>query len=139
MNLSLNGGYEFSPSGKKPAVAFGLGVYNTPAHYYYAGQLIETSANKSTTIPYNFNYHVTSSRLMAEMQLTWKLLKLVSPFFNLGVGSAWNRLSTYSESVATGTGVVALPPFQSHSQTNFAYPLGVGLASEFNFSKERKD
>ena len=61
------------------------------------------------------------------------------PFINIGIGSAWNRLNGYKESPVDSTGYVALPPFQSHTNSNFAYQVGLGVGYAFNFDRYEAD
>jgi opacity protein-like surface antigen len=137
--IGVNGGFEFNSINSKPAVALGLGVYTTPGNYKYSGQLIEAVEESGSTVLYNYSYNVSSSRLMAEMQLTWKLMDAVYPFINLGVGPAWNRMSGYTETVATSDGIVALPPFLNNTQNKFAYQAGLGMSIAFNCKADKTD
>ncbi|MHB1222304.1 MAG: outer membrane protein [Gammaproteobacteria bacterium] len=132
--LGLNGGYEFVGTGYAPAIAVGLGIYGTPRDYDYKGQLIETALGDPSSALYNYKFHVNSVRVMAEAQFTWMLNKFI-PFINIGIGPARNRLSGYTESPVDSTGYVALPPFQSHTNTNLAYQVGLGVGYAFNFKK----
>lgn len=130
--ISVNGGYEFAGTNHRPAIALGLGVYDTPGKYVYKGQLIEAAIGDPGSVIDNYKYNINSSRLMLETQFTWTLNKFL-PFINAGIGSAWNRLSNYSESPADGIGYVAVPPFQSHTNINFAWQIGFGAGYAFNF------
>lgn len=137
--LSVNGGYEFPILNSKSMIALGLGVYTTPGNYKYSGNLIETVEGGGSNALYYYRYNVQSTRLIAEMQLTWKLIEQLYPFINIGAGSAWNIMSSYTEMPSTSNGYVALPPFQSHTQTNFSYQAGLGLSMEFNFNGHKMD
>jgi hypothetical protein len=132
--IGVNGGYEFVGAGPMPVIALGLGIYGTPTDYDYKGQLIATTVGDPSSTLYNYKYHVNSTRLMFEAQFTWLLEKL-APFINVGLGPAWNRLSGYTESPVDSTGYVALPPFQSRINTNFAYQVGFGVGYAFNFRR----
>ena len=133
--IGVNGGYEFVGACPMPAIGLGLGVYGTSGDYDYKGQLIETAIGDPSSTLYNYKYHVNSTRLMFETQFTWMLLEKLAPFINIGIGPAWNRLSGYTENPVDSTGYVALPPFQSHTHTNFAYQVGLGVGYAFNFSR----
>jgi opacity protein-like surface antigen len=132
--IGINGGYEFVGAGYMPAIALGLGIYGMPGDYDYKGQLIETAIGDPSSMLYNYKYHVNSTRLMFETQFTW-LFEKIAPFINIGFGPAWNRLSGYTESPVDSTAYVALPPFQSRTNTNFAYQLGLGVGYAFNFKR----
>jgi opacity protein-like surface antigen len=132
--IGLNGGYEFVGEGLTPAIALGLGIYGTPGEYDYKGQLVETAEGDPSSTLYNYKYNINSTRLMLEAQFTW-MLERFEPFINIGVGSAWNRISGYKESPVDSTGYVPLPPFQSRTNTNFAYQVGLGVGYAFNFSR----
>lgn len=132
--LSLNGGYEFSGTGKKPAIALGLGVYTNLANYDFNGQLIETLADEPSVLLSNYTYNIYSTRLLAEVQLNWAF-KLLSPFLHAGIGPVWNRMSDYKETAASHNVYTVFPPFQSQTNVNLAYQFGGGLYHAFNFSK----
>lgn len=129
--IGINSGYEFINPGSRLAIALGLGIYDTPGDYNYNGQLQETARGDQSSILYNYKYHASSSRLMLETTLSWMLDKWV-PFINMGVGPAWNHMSGYTESPIDSSGYVALPPFRSGINTNFAYQLGFGVAYGFD-------
>lgn len=130
--LGLNGGYEFSGACYRPAIALGLGVYTAPTAYSFHGQVNESAGGDPSFLLYNYHYNVRSTRAMAEAQFSWQIRKF-APFINVGIGSAWNRLSGYKENVATPDGYVVQPPFQSKTAANFAYQVGAGVAYTFNF------
>ncbi len=136
--FSVNGGYEFTGANWQPAIALGLGVYTNLADYGYNGQLIETAQGDPSSTLYNYSYRINSSRVMAEIQFTWMLWKL-SPFINFGAGTARNSLTGYTETPVTSTGFVALPPFQSQTNVNFAYQAGLGVSAAFNFAGSVSD
>lgn len=133
MMMSGNIGYELTGSNGIPSLALGVGLFGTPTDYSYTGHLIETPLGDTSNTLYNYRFNVNSIRLMAEAQLSWTIGNIV-PFINGGIGSAWNRLSGYNEIPVASSGFVALPPFQSHTNTNFAYQVGVGLGYGFNFA-----
>lgn len=130
--IGINGGYEFAGAGLTPAIAIGLGMYDTPIDDSYRGQLIETAIGDPSSTLYHYIYNVSSTRLMLEAQCRWILLGKFVPFINVGMGPAWNRLNGYTESPVDNTGYVALPPFQSRSHTYFAYQAGLGVGYAFN-------
>ena len=130
---SLNGGYEFGGTGKVPSVALGLGVYVNPTRYLFRGQLIETPLNDASNLLYNYKYTINTTRVMAEAQFTW-LIGNVTPFLNVGLGTSFNHIASYSESVATSDGYVPLPPYQSHTNTNFVYQVGCGIGYAFDYT-----
>lgn len=136
--LSLNGGYEITGTGWKPAIMIGAGVYTNLANYGYKGELIESVAGDGSTTLYTYHYHSNSTRALVETQLTW-MLGWLSPFINLGIGPSWNHLGGYKETAATSNGYTALPPFESHTDVKFAYQLGFGLSSGFNFPNVKAD
>ncbi|MFI4963010.1 MAG: outer membrane protein [Legionellales bacterium] len=130
--LSLNGGYEFSSLASRPAIALGLGIYGTPGKYSYTGQLVETAAGNPSSALYDYQYSIKTTRLMAEMQMTWKLMERLSPFINLGLGPSWNQMNGYTEMASTSNGYPPLPPFLKQTQTRFAYQAVVGISLPFS-------
>jgi opacity protein-like surface antigen len=137
--IGVNSGYAFEGDGLIPAIALSLGFYGTPGDYDYQGQLIETAIGDPSSTLYNYQYHVNSTRLIFEAQFAWTLLEKFAPFINMGIGPAWNRLGDYKENPVDSTGYVALPPFQSHNNTNFAYQIGLGIGYSFNFDRHVAD
>lgn len=133
--LGLNGGYEWQGNRMRPTVAIGLGAYGTPGQYDYHGQVSETAVGSSPQPLYNNQFQISSFRLMAETKLSWVLKNGLTPLVDIGVGSAWNHLEGYKETVSVSNtdGYISLPPFQSKTNTNFAYQVGVGLGYSFNF------
>ena len=137
--FSLNAGYEFMGdyATTMPAIALGVGVYSTlGSNLDFNGNVTETAAGDPGTTLYNYKYNVSSTRVMAEAQFSW-LLGRFAPFINGGAGTAWNHASGYSETPTTKTGFVALAPFQSHTNTNFAWQAGFGVSYVFNFNKSK--
>lgn len=138
--IGMNGGYEFTGVGLRLAIALGLGMYGTLGNYDYKGQVIETAIGDSSSTLYNYKFHVASTRFMLEAQFTWTLLEKFAPFINIGIGPAWERLSGYTESSVDSPGCTALPPpFQSQTNTNFAYQAGLGIGYAFNFKRYVSD
>ncbi len=130
----LDSGYEQIGKGFIPNVALGLGMYGIWQPYHYAGQMTETIGNTSQTL-YDYRFKLRSYRVMAETKLSWNVKYNILPLIDLGVGPAWNYTSNYSELIApTNNNSVTLPPFQSKTNTNVAYQVGVGLSYGFNFA-----
>lgn len=137
----VNFGYEIDATEKTPAFALGLGGYFTPVQYKYNGSLIESVAGLPNSTLNNFQFNLSSTRVMLEAQLTFSLEEFspavdwISPFVNVGVGTAWNHFNSYSESPTSGS-VVVLPPFQARTVTNFAFQAGFGIFYSYNFASE---
>lgn len=133
--MGINGGYELEGVGLIPVSALGLGIYDSmPKNHDYNGQVIETAIGDSSSTLYNYKFHVANTRLMLEGQLAWIFFEKFVPSVNIGIGTAWNRISGYTESSVDSTDCVALPPpFKSHTNNNFAYQAGLGLGYAFNF------
>lgn len=101
--LSVNGGYEWAGSGQLPIIDLGLGLYTNLSNYHFNGKVVETALGDPSALLYHYQYHLYSTRLMAELQLAW-LVKRFMPFVNVGIGPAWNRLDNYQETGAGSTG-----------------------------------
>lgn len=136
--IGLNGGFEFAGAGVMPAIALGFGAYTNLGSYDLSGQLIETATGGPVSTLYNTTIRINSTRLMAEAQFTWAFCPFF-PYIDVGIGSAWNRSSGYSETAVNSTGYPPLPPFNSNTSTNFAYQLGLGVAYAFNFVPSTAD
>ncbi len=135
--VGLNGGYEFSGAAWKPAIAVGVGLYQT-GQYDIRGQVIETAVGDAPSTLYSYKYSISSFRTMAELQFTWMLGKF-APFINVGVGPAWNQSGEYTETAASSTGYTALSPFQSRTNANLAFQAGFGVSCGFNFTDIQSD
>lgn len=131
--VSLNAGYEFIGQQCMPAVALGLGIYTNLAGYSFKGKVIETAGDDPSSTLFHYRHHINSTRLMAEMRLTWTLWKF-SPYIDLGLGSVWNKMHGYDETALESNGYMALPPFHKRSHVNFAYQAGLGVSTAFNFA-----
>lgn len=133
---SLTGGYEW-PAIRSgwPAIAVGLGLYTTPNSYDYQGQVNETPQGSDSYTLYDYQFQLSSTRLMAETTFTWTVAQHWKPYAELGVGMAFNTVSNYSETVAANNsnGYVAVPPFGDRTTSNMAYQAGLGLGYDFNF------
>jgi hypothetical protein len=134
--VDLQGGYEFTGFGLRPAIAVGLGVYKTPNSYRYTGQMIETPLGSAGNTLYDYSFRVRSTRIMAETKFTWSLPAHITPFVELGVGPAWTRLMDYQETSISSDTYVALPGFSSHTNNNLAYQAGVGVGYAFNIGQQ---
>jgi opacity protein-like surface antigen len=126
--FSIRSGYEFKGEKERPAIAIGLGFYSNLADMNFSGQVTE---NIPGSDPYNYAYAINSTRLMAEIQLTWMLGKWV-PFINIGLGPAWNRMDNYTETAVGSGSYPPLPPFQPQTNVNLAYQAGLGLSMLFH-------
>lgn len=133
--IGLNGGYEFSGNGEKPAVAIGVGIYNTPEHYNYSGTVITTPVESPATTLYTYQYQVSSMRIMAESKLSWTIKDHIVPFVDFGIGDARNTFSHYEETAEPGY-FVAYPGFQSKTSNNLAYQAGFGCGYAFNLGNQ---
>ncbi|MFI4956054.1 MAG: outer membrane protein [Gammaproteobacteria bacterium] len=127
----VKGGYEFAGQHGIPAVALGVGVYTTTTGYDYDGKVYEAAIGAPGTTLFKYSYSVNSTRLMVETQLTWDI-KSWLPFIDVGIGSAWTRMTDYTEISEPGIAPPAAPPFHSQTQVNFAYQVGFGLAKAFD-------
>jgi opacity protein-like surface antigen len=88
-------------------------------------------ANAGAFDTLNYKFKAQSNALLLESRLfytgySWQ------PFALVGIGSAWNRLSNYSEIPTDSSGsAVPLPPFSSHTENAVAYELGIGVQRQF--------
>ena len=135
---NLTGGYEWSAIRPGwPAIAVGLGVYTTPNAYDYQGQVNETPSGGAGYTLYDYQFQLNSTRFMAETTFTWTVAQHWTPYAELGVGMAFNKVSNYTETVAdtNSNGYVVAPPFESNTSDNFSYQAGLGLGYDFNFDQ----
>ncbi|MBI2787017.1 MAG: outer membrane beta-barrel protein [Legionella longbeachae] len=133
-----NGGYEFTSEHMKPTIALGLGIYGNLGDYHFDGQVVETATGNLSNTLYDYSFNITSTRLMAEIQLNWELSQF-APFLNFGLGSAWNSMTSYREIAINGTTYPPLMPFRSHMNNNFAYQVGFGVSTAINLSSTKSN
>lgn len=135
----LNVGYELVETCLSPIMgfAFGLGLYDI-GNFNFNGQVLETTGSGPADKLYNYKFHLSSLRLLAEAKMTWLLNHFV-PFIDMGIGAAWNHMSGYHENPINHSVTLALPPFQSNTNTNLSYQIGLGMGYAFNFSCKRTD
>lgn len=94
---------------------------------------------------YNYKFQISTTRLMVETQINWMLnspspfLNKVFPFINIGIGPTWNKMNQYHEMAFNDMSYPPLFPFQSRTQSNFAYQIGCGLGKVFSFKKAQSD
>lgn len=136
--IDVNGGYEYSLNSIF-ALGFGLGFYNTLGSYGFSGWLIETTAANTSTALYDYAYYIKSSRLMAEMQFICRITEQLYPYLNAGIGSAWNRMNSRANQVASTNGFFSSPALQKDNQAQFAYQLGLGLTFAFDLFSHGAD
>jgi opacity protein-like surface antigen len=130
--FSLNGGVELMGKECNPSFDIGLGLYATPTFYAYNGNVVETADGGPSTTLYNFNYKVSTMRLMLEGQFNLVLAGGFSPFVNAGIGTAWVSANNYKE---TANRSLVYPPFShfaSKTTNNFAYQAGLGVSYSFS-------
>jgi opacity protein-like surface antigen len=132
--INLSGGYRFKEQVKNLNFSLGLGFYTNPSRYTYSGQVSETPSGDSSYLLYDNTFRIVTTRVMAEAQVNLTMGKF-SPFLNFGIGPTWNRLYDYTEAAVDSLGFVVQQPFQSKTNTNFAYQAGAGLSYSFNLTK----
>jgi opacity protein-like surface antigen len=126
----VRGGFEFDGRGRIPAIAVGLGLYDTPTGYEYSGLVSEAPLGDPEYLLYRYTYNITVIRLMLEAQFIWHAAQW-QPFILLGIGPSWNRLNGYEDSPVTQLGFAALPPFATSTTTALACEIGAGVAYQF--------
>ncbi len=80
-----------------------------------------------------YAYHIHHSRFMATTKLltTISLYPLLHPYVSGEIGGAFNHAHGYQETPLEA-GVLPMAPFADHSQTSFAWGVGVGLDYNLN-------
>jgi len=103
-----------------------LGVY---WQYLFKTDVHGTIAQYSLPELTNYNYHLnlSSNILLLSGKLNLLQYGKCSPFVNGGVGSAFNRVSNYNETVLSGIIPRVSPGFRNTTTSAFAYNLGAGL------------
>jgi opacity protein-like surface antigen len=80
-----------------------------------------------------YKYRIQMARAMVSGKILTSFADYASlhPYVSWEVGAAFNRASNYAEKALIPT-VIPPAPFASHSQTSFAYGVGVGLDYNLN-------
>ena len=129
-SVGLDAGYDFTLS---PRWQFGVGV---EADYFNLGTsegvvhpMVNLSSNFDTL---NYSYDGNSYVGLFTTQIQWTRTGLWQPFVMAGVGAAYNELADYQETVPNGSTAQSAGSFGNHGESDFAYTLGVGAATNVN-------
>jgi opacity protein-like surface antigen len=76
---------------------------------------------------YNYNWDVSSDVVLALAKLNLVQYRQFSPFFNVGIGAAFNHASNYNETALPGIVPRISPAFSNNTSSSFAYNLGAGI------------
>lgn len=108
-----------------------LSAYALGLQYQY---LFTSNINGNVTqfslpafVNYNYTWGLDSHLLLANTKLNFLEYKRVSPYFNGGLGLAFNRSKTYTETALGDVNPRVSPAFQGSTTTSFAYIVGAGL------------
>jgi opacity protein-like surface antigen len=118
---------------------FSLGV---AGYYAILGNITGTEypfANSGSYDTLNYKFKVRSTAIMAETRLIYNKTAW-QPYVVAGMGLAWNRLSSYTES-ATNPALSAAPlprTFSNNTHHTFAYEVGVGVQHAFMHDRKHK-
>ena len=110
---------------------YSLGVANYYLQYPDVAGKVHPLSNISPNFDtLNYSYKVRSIPVFAEGQLKALKMGQMQPYVLGGIGASWNRVNTYQEKATdpNGTASPMTSPFAGHSNTQFAYELGVGLS-----------
>ena len=135
--LGLHAGYEFAGANRIPTIALGIGAYTIPSWYHYSDHVTETALGGSPSSLYTNRFRIKTSRVMAEATFIGHLGQSILPFIDIGIGSAWNSVGNYTETVATPNGYVPLAGFKYRTTSHFAYQVGGGLGYSFNLTTKK--
>ncbi|MEO7049215.1 MAG: outer membrane beta-barrel protein [Ferruginibacter sp.] len=101
----------------------GLG-YDQASNFEAKGSLAQ-GADAQSEDQYSYHYSVLARQVLVEGKLLYRFRERYFPYFLLGLGTAFNKASSY------GTNV---PPFstftrqyQNNTQTSFSYAIGLGV------------
>lgn len=80
----------------------------------------------------SYTYHIHHARVMASAKLLTTLIQpSLHPYVSGEIGAAFNQASGYKETPLE-VGAIPTPPFSNHSQTSFAWGVGVGVDYNLN-------
>lgn len=86
-----------------------------------------TQYSDPTFLNYNYAIDTTSNVILAYGKINLLQIKQISPFFMVGIGSSFNKASTYSETALEEVTPRDSPKFSNNTSSQFAYLLGAGL------------
>lgn len=98
-------------------------------HYFFRthiGNMIIQSSPPSVAY-YKYNWDLTANMLLASAKINLFQYKKLSPYVHVGIGSSFNRTSSYKERPAVGSTPRQSPQFSNFSTNEFAYNAGVGI------------
>lgn len=80
----------------------------------------------------SYTYHINHARVMASAKLLTTMIQpSLHPYVSGEIGAAFNQASGYRETPLE-VGAIPTPPFNNHSQTSFAWGVGVGVDYTLN-------
>lgn len=80
---------------------------------------------------YNYGWNIASNVVLASAKLNLFQYKRLSPYFNGGIGGAFNRSSGYREMAAPGITARVSPDYAANTSNQFAYNAGAGIDFQF--------
>ncbi len=76
---------------------------------------------------YRYQWDLTANLLLASAKINLVQYKILSPYFNIGIGSSFNRTANYKENALPGVIPRTSPGFSNFSNSEFAYKIGAGI------------
>lgn len=123
--LGLFLGYEF------PVIGPGFFTQAGIEYDYYASATVNgkhtVGIQPDTSTLYDYRYHTQTQQLMAVAKLLYNVNSSLHPFALIGIGAAFNELSSFNASTAEEGSINIAPTFNDHNRTSFTYALGLGL------------
>lgn len=126
--IGISAGYQWK-FGKQwfPNYSTGLSYY-----YFFSTNIGDTITQNSLSefTNYTYDWNVTSNLILAFAKANIYRYGNVLPYFNIGIGAAFNRSNDYNEKPMAGVTPRESPDFSSKTTSNFAYSLGAGIDLE---------
>jgi opacity protein-like surface antigen len=115
-----------------PALSASLGVAAYATSFGNVNGIEYPFYNAGVFDALNYKFHVRSTAAFVEGRLYYTDY-IVQPYFLVGIGAAWNRLSDYQETPINPdlSAAAVSPQFGSNTKTEFAFELGLGLQYQF--------
>lgn len=100
-----------------------------------------TGNDPESSTPYSYQYKFQTQQLLALAKLLTQINLLntehcLYPYVSLGLGAAFNTSHDFSSSTQESGSVNLTPGFDSHTNINFSYSVGLGF--ETNLSKNMR-
>ena len=112
------------------AVQLGVAGY-VDAQISTEGDVWQFAVPLFDTLSYSYNIHHSRVMFSSKLLTTVPRYQTIHPYFSWELGTAYNRANNYQEQPLSPL-AVPMTPFANHTQSSFAWGLGVGVDYNLN-------